>query len=406
MATKAKTRIMTFQWEGRDRRGNRVRGREPSVAEALLRNQLRGQGITVTRVRRERFKSARGRRIRPRDIASLTRQLATLTGAGVPIVQALDIIGTSDSNPRMQNLVGRLKTNVESGTALSKALSEYPKYFDPLFVNLVQAGEHSGQLEQLLEKIATYKEKMEYIKSKIKKAMFYPASVIAVAVLVMTVMLIWVIPEFQKLFNGFGASLPAYTRMVIDLSKSVRDYALVYVLVVAALISTITWLYRRSPAFRLRADQTLLRIPIIGAILKKAIIARFARSLATMYGAGVPMVEGLEIIAGTAGNRVYEIGIRQIRDQVATGRSLQETMKQADLFPNSVVQMIAIGEQSGKIQDMANKVAVIYETEVDNAVETLSTLLEPIIIVVLGIIVGSLVVAMYLPIFKLGSVVG
>ncbi len=405
MASKANVRITTFQWEGRDRQGNRVRGREPSVAEALLRNQLRGQGITVTRIKRERFKSARGRRIRPRDIAAFTRQLATLTGAGVPIVQSLDIIGTSENNPRMQNLVGRLKSDVESGTALSKALGEFPKYFDPLFVNLVQAGEHSGQLEQLLEKIATYKEKMEYIKSKIKKAMFYPASVIAVAVLVMIVMLIWVIPEFQKLFNGFGASLPAYTRMVIDLSKSVRDYAPVYILVVAALVSAITWMYRRSAPFRLRVDQTLLKVPIIGAILKKAIIARFARSLATMYGAGVPMVEGLDIIAGTAGNRVYEIGIKRIRDQVATGRSLQETMKQTDLFPNAVVQMIAIGEQSGKIQDMANKVAVIYETEVDNAVETLSTLLEPIIIVVLGIIVGSLVVAMYLPIFKLGSVV-
>ncbi len=405
MASKANVRITTFQWEGRDRQGNRVRGREPSVAEALLRNQLRGQGITVTRIKRERFKSARGRRIRPRDIAAFTRQLATLTGAGVPIVQSLDIIGTSENNPRMQNLVGRLKSDVESGTALSKALGEFPKYFDPLFVNLVQAGEHSGQLEQLLEKIATYKEKMEYIKSKIKKAMFYPASVIAVAVLVMIVMLIWVIPEFQKLFNGFGASLPAYTRMVIDLSKSVRDYAPVYILVVAALVSAITWMYRRSAPFRLRVDQTLLKVPIIGAILKKAIIARFSRSLATMYGAGVPMVEGLDIIAGTAGNRVYEIGIKRIRDQVATGRSLQETMKQTDLFPNAVVQMIAIGEQSGKIQDMANKVAVIYETEVDNAVETLSTLLEPIIIVVLGIIVGSLVVAMYLPIFKLGSVV-
>ena len=405
MASKANVRITTFQWEGRDRQGNRGRGREPSVAEALLRNQLRGQGITVTRIKRERFKSARGRRIRPRDIAAFTRQLATLTGAGVPIVQSLDIIGTSENNPRMQNLVGRLKSDVESGTALSKALGEFPKYFDPLFVNLVQAGEHSGQLEQLLEKIATYKEKMEYIKSKIKKAMFYPASVIAVAVLVMIVMLIWVIPEFQKLFNGFGASLPAYTRMVIDLSKSVRDYAPVYILVVAALVSAITWMYRRSAPFRLRVDQTLLKVPIIGAILKKAIIARFARSLATMYGAGVPMVEGLDIIAGTAGNRVYEIGIKRIRDQVATGRSLQETMKQTDLFPNAVVQMIAIGEQSGKIQDMANKVAVIYETEVDNAVETLSTLLEPIIIVVLGIIVGSLVVAMYLPIFKLGSVV-
>ncbi|EQD39525.1 type IV pilin biogenesis protein PilC, partial [mine drainage metagenome] len=242
MASKANVRITTFQWEGRDRQGNRVRGREPSVAEALLRNQLRVQGITVTRIRRERFKSARGRRIRPRDIANFTRQLATLTGAGVPIVQSLDIIRTSDNNPRMQHLVGRLKAEVESGTALSKALSEFPKYFDPLFVNLVQAGEHSGQLEQLLEKIATYKEKMEYIKSKIKKAMFYPASVIAVAVLVMIVMLIWVIPEFQKLFNGFGASLPAYTRMVINLSESVRNYAPVYILVIAALVSAITWL--------------------------------------------------------------------------------------------------------------------------------------------------------------------
>lgn len=405
MASKANVRVTTFQWEGRDRQGNRVRGREASVAEALLRNQLRGQGITVTRVRRQRSKSSRGHRIRPRDIAAFTRQLATLTAAGVPIVQSLDIISTSDSNPRMQNLVGHIKAEVESGTALSKAISAYPKYFDPLFVNLVQAGEHSGQLEQLLDKVATYKEKMEYIKSKIKKAMFYPASVIGVAILVMTVMLIWVIPEFQKLFNGFGASLPAYTRMVIDLSESVRDYAPIYIIVIAGLVSGISWLYRRSPEFRLRIDQLLLRIPIIGTILTKAIIARFARSLATMYGAGVPMVEGLETVAGAAGNRVYEIGIRYIRDQVATGRSLSETMKQTDLFPNSVVQMVAIGEQSGKIQDMTNKVAVIYENEVDTAVETLSSLLEPFIIVILGIIVGSLVVAMYLPIFKLGSVV-
>ena len=405
MATKPSIQPVRFRWEGRDRQGRSVRGRDTSSAEALLRSQLRNQGITVTRIRRERTIKHRGRRIRPRDIANFTRQLATLTGAGVPMVQALGIISTSDDNPRMRRMVEAIQNQVTSGVSLAKAMEQHPKYFDHLFVNLVAAGEGSGKLEQLLDSIATYKEKMEYIKAKIKKAMIYPASVIAVAILVMTVMLVFVIPEFQKLFNGFGASLPAYTRMVIDLSESVRTYAPVYLLVIGGIVAGIMALYRRSDDFRLWVDRTLLRIPVMGGILQKAIIARFCRSLATMYGAGVPMVEALDTIAGTSGNRVYENGIRMIHDQVATGRALNESMKQTDLFPNAVIQMIAIGEQSGKIQEMANKVAVIYEAEVDNAVESLSTLIEPIIIVVLGIIVGSLVVAMYLPIFKLGSVV-
>jgi type IV pilus assembly protein PilC len=405
MATKPNIQAVRFRWEGRDRMGRSVRGRDTSSAEALLRSQLRNQGITVTRIRRDRPINRRGRRIRPRDIASFTRQLATLTGAGVPMVQALGIIATSEDNPRMQRMVEAIQNQVASGVSLAKAMEQHPKYFDYLFVNLVAAGEGSGKLEQLLDSIATYKEKMEYIKAKIKKAMIYPASVIAVAILVMIVMLVFVIPEFQKLFNGFGASLPAYTRMVIGLSESVRNYAPVYLLVIGGVVAGILALYRRSDEFRLWVDRTLLRVPVMGAILKKAIIARFCRSLATMYGAGVPMVEALETIAGTSGNLVYENGIQMIHDQVATGRALNESMKQTDLFPNAVIQMIAIGEQSGKIQEMANKVAVIYEAEVDNAVESLSTLIEPIIIVVLGIIVGSLVVAMYLPIFKLGSVV-
>jgi type IV pilus assembly protein PilC len=405
MATKPNIQTVRFRWEGRDRQGRSVRGRDTSPAEVLLRSQLRNQGITVTRVRRERAVNRRGRRIHPRDIANFTRQLATLTGAGVPMVQALGIIASSDDNPRMRRMVESIQNQVSTGVSLAKAMEQHPKYFDYLFVNLVAAGEGSGKLEQLLDSIATYKEKMEYIKAKIKKAMIYPASVIAVAILVMTVMLVFVIPEFQKLFNGFGASLPAYTRMVINLSESVRTYAPVYLLVIGGVVAGIIALYRRSDDFRLWVDRTLLRVPVMGAILKKAIIARFCRSLATMYGAGVPMVEALETIAGTSGNLVYENGIQMIHDQVATGRALNESMKQSDLFPNAVIQMIAIGEQSGKIQEMATKVAVIYEAEVDNAVESLSTLIEPIIIVVLGIIVGSLVVAMYLPIFKLGSVV-
>jgi type IV pilus assembly protein PilC len=397
--------LKTFVWKGRDARGRRIRGRVTATTQSDVRSDLRRQGIAVDRIRAERSRGG-GRRIRGRDIAGFTRQLATLLEAGVPLDTSLAIIAAGNANPKMSALVSAIETEIRQGTALSKALAAHPKYFEPLYVNLVEAGEVSGQLSQLLGKIATYKEKTEYIKGKVKKAMIYPISVICVAILVIIILLVKVIPVFQKLFQGAGESLPAYTQMVINLSESIRTYGPIY-LVVVALVATGTYaLYKRSVAMQYAVDSALLKIPVIGAILRKSILARFNRTLATLFGSGINLVEGFTTLSGAVGNRLYRDAILRAREQIAAGQKLHLALEQTDMFPVDVIQMLKIGEESGKLQDMANRVAVIYEEEVDNAVDSLSTLLEPIIIVVLGAIVGAIVIAMYLPIFQLGQAVG
>jgi type IV pilus assembly protein PilC len=395
-----------FLWEGTDRHGKKVKGKSIANDEASVRADLRRQGVVPTRIRKQRKGLfAGGGKIQTADIAIFSRQLATMLGAGIPLVQAFEIVGNGHENVAMQKLILSVKADVEGGSALAEALAKQPLYFDDLFVNLVEAGEQAGALESLLDKIATYKEKTEAIKKKIKKALTYPAAVLAVAFIVTTILLIFVIPSFEDLFKGFGADLPGFTRMVIDLSAFVRAKGVFIALVISAAITAFIYFKKRSRPFRHFLDRLLLKMPIIGPIMQKASIARYARTLSTMFAAGVPLVEALESVAGATGNIVYEVGVMEMRDEVATGQRLQQSMENTDLFPNMVVQMIAVGEESGSLDDMSAKVADFYEEDVDNAVDNLSSLLEPLIMGILGVLVGGLVVAMYLPIFKLGAVV-
>ncbi|MCP4303056.1 MAG: type II secretion system F family protein [Gammaproteobacteria bacterium] len=395
-----------FLWEGTDRHGKKIKGKSLANDEASVRADLRRQGVVPTRIRKQRKGLfAGGGKILTADIAIFSRQLATMLGAGIPLVQAFEIVGNGHENAAMQKLILSIKADVEGGSALAEALAKQPLYFDDLFVNLVEAGEQAGALESLLDKIATYKEKTEAIKKKIKKALTYPAAVLAVAFIVTTILLIFVIPSFEDLFRGFGADLPGFTRMVIDLSAFVRAKGVFLALAIGAAVSAFIYFKKRSRPFRHFLDRMMLKMPIIGPILQKASIARYARTLSTMFAAGVPLVEALESVAGATGNIVYEIGVMQMRDEVATGQRLQQSMENTDLFPNMVIQMIAVGEESGSLDEMSAKVADFYEEDVDNAVDNLSSLLEPLIMGILGILVGGLVVAMYLPIFKLGAVV-
>jgi len=350
--------------------------------------------------------SKRGGRVKAEDIAIFSRQLATMLGAGIPLVQAFEIIGTGHDKPAMQKLVLEIKAEVEGGTSLHEALAKHPLYFDDLFVNLVEAGEQAGALEGLLDKVATYKEKSEAVKKKVKKALFYPAAVLVVALIVTVILLIFVIPQFEELFKGFGADLPAFTQMVINLSKFVQRNGLYLGVVVAGAVYAFIYFHKRSRRMRQLLDRISLKLPIIGPILNKAAIARYARTLSTMFAAGVPLVEALESVAGACGNIVYEDGVMKMRDEVATGQRLQRAMENTGLFPNMVVQMIAVGEESGALDTMSGKVATFYEEDVDAAVDSMSSLLEPLIMAILGVLVGGLVIAMYLPIFKLGAVVG
>jgi type IV pilus assembly protein PilC len=394
-----------FRWEGTDKRGNRVKGKTVATSETAVRTELRRQGVAATKIRKQRAAISEGK-ITPGDIAIFSRQLATMMQAGVPLVQAFEIIGSGHEKPAMQKLVLSVKASVEGGTSLAESLAKHPLYFDDLFINLVEAGEQAGALETLLDKIANYKEKTEAIKKKIKKALFYPAAVLVVAVIVTTVLLIFVIPQFENLFQGFGADLPGFTRAVIDLSVFVRTKGIVLLLLLAGAGWAFFFFKKRSRAMRQWLDRMILKLPIIGSILTKAAIARYARTLSTMFSAGVPLVEALESVAGATGNIVYEMAVLRMRDEVSTGQRLFRAMEATELFPNMVIQMIAIGEESGALDQMAAKVADFYEAEVDNAVDALSSLLEPMIMAILGILVGGLVVAMYLPIFKMASVVG
>jgi type IV pilus assembly protein PilC len=396
-----------FQWEGVDRRGNRVKGDLRAGSVALVRADLRRQGVNPTKVRKKAQPLFGGgkRKITSQDLTVFSRQLATMMTAGVPLVQAFDIVGRGHDNPSMQDLLLAVKQDIESGTAMADALRKYPLYFDDLVCNLVAAGEAAGVLDVLLDKIATYKEKTESIKGKIKKAMFYPAAVVAVAVGVTVIILLFVIPQFKAMFSSFGADLPAFTLLVIAMSDFMREYWWALLLGFGATIWGIGKLFQRSRKFRELIDRVSLKIPVVGAILNKAAIARFARTLSTMFAAGVPLVEALDSVAGATGNIVYSNAVQKMREEVATGQSLQLTMRQRNLFPHMVVQMTAIGEESGALDEMLAKVADFYEEEVDNMVDALSSLLEPLIMVVIGGLVGGLVVAMYLPIFKLAAVV-
>lgn len=402
------TAELDFKWEGRDNSGKRMKGEITGASAATVKTALRRQGITPIRVAKKPqglFGSGKGKKVKPADIAVFSRQLATMMGSGVPLVQALNIIADGVDKQSMRKLVTAIETDVESGSSLAEALGKHPLYFDDLFVNLVQAGEESGSLETLLKEIATYKEKTEAIKAKVKKAMFYPAAVIIVAIIVTGILLYFVVPEFENLFQGFGANLPAFTMMVIHLSKFVQSFWWLIILVLGGSAYAFVFFHKRSRPFRRFLDRLLLKFPIIGDILTKAAIARFARTLATMFTAGVPVVEALDSVARASGNIIYEEGILMIRDRVATGQTIKLCMEQTGLFPNMATQMVAIGEEAGSLDSMCSKVADFYEEHVDNQVDSLSSLLEPFIMVILGVLVGGLVVAMYLPIFKLGSVV-
>lgn len=395
-----------FAWEGSDRRGKRIKGETRAASMALVRADLRRQGINPIKVTKKStlFKS-RKKKIRPGDIAVFSRQLATMMSSGVPLVQAFDIVGRGHDNPSMQDLILSIKADVEGGTALAEALKKHPLYFDDLFCNLVHAGEQAGVLEELLHKIATYKEKTESLKGKIKKAMFYPAAVIIVAVLVTSIIMIFVIPQFQELFSSFGSDLPAFTQLVVAISEWMQQWWWLLLCIVLATVYVFGYIWKRSRKFRHTVDKILLKTPILGVIVNKAALARFARTLSTMFSAGVPLVEALESVSGATGNVVYSEAVLRMREDVATGQSLQLAMKQQNLFPHMVIQMVAIGEESGSIDGMLSKVADFYEEEVDNAVDALSSLLEPLIMVILGTLIGGLVIAMYLPIFQMGSAV-
>ncbi|MDX1454445.1 MAG: type II secretion system F family protein [Gammaproteobacteria bacterium] len=403
----ADVKEFNWTWEGTDKRGNRVRGKTLGQNEQSVKGELRRMGISPIKIKKGKAvgASSKGKPITTGDIAVFSRQMATMMSAGVPLVQSFDIVGKGHENPNMQTLIMEIKASVEGGASLAEGLAQHPLYFDDLFVNLVEAGEQAGALETLLDKIATYKEKTEAIKKKIKKALTYPIAVLVIAFIVTAILLIFVIPQFEELFSGFGADLPAFTQMVINLSEFVRDKGFFIAAAIAGFFSTFFYFKKRSRKFREFLDRTALKIPVVGDILTKSAIARFARTLSTMFAAGVPLVEALESVSGACGNIIYEEGVLQMKDQVSTGQQLNIAMDQTDLFPNMVVQMIAIGEESGAIDQMADKVADFFEAEVDDAVDNMSSLMEPLIMAVLGVLVGGLVVAMYLPIFKMGSVV-
>jgi type IV pilus assembly protein PilC len=397
-------RDIPFAWEGRDKRGARIKGKSLAPDEQTLRAELRRQGVAPSRIRKQR-QGRKGGKVNAGDIAVFSRQLSTMLAAGIPLVQAFEIVGNGSDKPSMQKLILDIKADVEGGTSLHESLGKHPLYFDDLYVNLVEAGEQAGALESLLDKVATYKEKTEALKKKVKKALFYPAAVLAVAVIVTVVLLVFVIPQFEALYKGFGADLPAFTQFVIGISKLVQHDGFYIAALIAGTVYVFIYFKKRSRAMREFLDRLILKIPVIGPILNKAAIARYARTLSTMFSAGVPLVEALDSVAGATGNIVYEKAVLRMRDEVATGQRLQRSMEQTGLFPNMVNQMIAVGEESGSLDEMSGKVATFYEAEVDNAVDAMSSLLEPMIMVILGVLVGGLVIAMYLPIFKLASVV-
>jgi type IV pilus assembly protein PilC len=401
------TKEFTYIWEGTDRKGSRIKGRSVAPSEALVKAQLRKQGINPIKVSKKLNFSLSGKgKIESADIAIFSRQMAVMMTAGVPLVQALEIVGRGHEKPAMGEMIMGIKNHIEGGSSFAESLGKYPLYFDDLFVNLVEAGEKSGALETLLDKIATYKEKTEAIKKKVKKALTYPTAVVVVAFVVTGILLYFVVPQFQELFQGFGADLPAFTQFVVDLSEFMQAHAFKILVGIGIGITAFIQAHKRSRKLRELMDRLMLKLPIIGDILYKSAVARFARTLSTMFAAGVPLVEALDSVAKASGNIVFEKAIMKIKDGVSTGQQLQLCMDQSGIFPSMAVQMIAIGEESGSLDAMAAKVADFYEAEVDALVDALSSLLEPMIMAILGVMVGGLVVAMYLPIFKMGQAVG
>ena len=396
-----------FLWQGRDKRGTKLKGQQIATSPNLVRAELRRQGITPISVKKKPkplFGGA-GHKISSKDIAVFSRQLATMLKSGVPLVTALHIISGGVKNPRMRSVVDKVRAEVESGSALYEALAEYPVQFDELYINLVKAGESAGVLDIILDNIASHKERIESIKGKIKKALYYPAAVIAVAIIVSSILLIYVIPQFEGIFKSFGADLPAFTRLIVDVSHWMQANGVYLLLATIAVIVGLVMAKKRSKRFAHFIDRTSLKIPIVGGILEQAAIARFCRTLAITFAAGVPLVDALGIVNGATGNRVYDDAAGKIREDVAVGHQLQMAMQQVGLFPAMVIQMAAIGEEAGSLDEMLVKVAEAYEEEVNNAVDALSSLLEPLIIVIIGVMVGAMVIAMYLPIFKMAAVI-
>ncbi|GAB0150730.1 type II secretion system F family protein [Marinobacterium sp. BA1] len=413
MATAAKRnqkdeKQLTFAWQGKDKSGNISKGKIDAVDLASAKALLRRQGINPHRIKRESTSifSSRNKPIKPVDIAYLIRQLATMMKAGVPLLQALDLVGNGAEKVKLKKLIYDVKGDVNSGLDFASALSRHPDYFDSLVCSLVQAGEQSGSLETMLDRIATYKEKTESLKKKIKKAMTYPIAIIVVGIAVSAILLVKVVPQFEAIFTGFGADLPTFTQLVVGMSEWMQKWWFVVLLSIVALFFVFTKLKAKSEKFSDLVDRAVLRLPVFGGILQKAAVARFARTLATTFSAGVPLVEALNSAAGAAGNVVYRNAIVQIRNGVSTGQALQHAVQMTGVFPVMTVQMISIGEEAGSLDHMLDRVATFYEEDVDNAVDNLSSLLEPMIMVILGVLVGGLVIAMYLPIFQLGQVVG
>ena len=399
--------LETFVWEGTDKRGIKMKGEQAAKNASLVRADLRRQGITPTVVRPKPkpLFGSKGKRISAKEIAVFSRQMATMMRSGVPIVQALEIIAGGQKNPKMKEMVNGLRSDIESGSSFSESLGRFPVQFDELYRNLVKAGESAGVLETVLDTIATYKENVESLKGKIKKALFYPATVVAVAIIVSAILLVFVVPQFQQVFQSFGADLPAFTLMIIAASDFMIAYWWLVLIVVVGTIFAFIFFKKRSLAFAHFLDRLMLKIPVVGQILHNASIARFARTLGVTFRAGVPLVEALDIVAGATGNTVYETAVHRIKNDVAVGYPLNMSMKQVNLFPHMVVSMTAIGEEAGALDTMLLKVAEFYEEEVDNAVDALSSLLEPLIMIIIGIVVGSMVIGMYLPIFKLAAAI-
>ena len=400
--------LQPFVWEGTDKRGVKMKGEQLAKNANLLRAELRRQGISPgqVKVKPKPLFGAAGKAVTPKDIAFFSRQMATMMKSGVPIVSALEIIGGGHKNPRMKKMVDGIRTDIEGGSSLYEAISKHPVQFDELYRNLVRAGEGAGVLETVLDTVANYKENIEALKGKIKKALFYPAMVIAVALAVSSVLLIWVVPQFEDVFKGFGADLPAFTQFIVNMSRFMVSWWWLILLVVVGTIVGFVMAYKRSPRMQHTLDRLVLKVPVIGQIMNNSSIARFARTTAVTFKAGVPLVEALGIVAGATGNKVYEEAVLRMRDDVSVGYPVNMAMKQVNIFPHMVVQMTAIGEEAGALDTMLFKVAEYFEQEVNNAVDALSSLLEPMIMVFIGVVVGGMVVGMYLPIFKLASVVG
>ncbi|MEE8042531.1 MAG: type II secretion system F family protein [Pseudomonadales bacterium] len=401
----------TFVWEGTDKQGRKTKGEISSVNPAVARAELRKQGISATRVRKKStgglmavLKS--GGKVNTADISLFSRQMATMMKAGVPLVQSFDIVADGVDKPALKEMIKGIRNDVAAGNAFASCLRKYPDQFDDLFCNLVEAGEQSGALETMLDRVATYKEKTESLKARIKKAMFYPVAVMVVAFIVSAILLIFVVPQFKEIFSSFGAELPYFTLVVIGMSESAQEYWFHFLVVLVVTVWIVRQFYKRSKKMRDTIDRILLKLPVMGDIINKSAVARYCRTLSTTFAAGVPLVDALGSVAGATGNSVYVNAVNQIKEDVSTGQQLNFSMRNTGVFPNMVLQMVAIGEESGALDDMLDKSADYYEEQVDNAVDAMTSLMEPIIMAVLGVVIGGLIIAMYLPIFQLGKVIG